>query len=120
MTTLRQLAREHQEHPGPVRCIGDVLVTIFGDGCADLPNDPNVLAARLLGVDPSVLTDDRHIIEFRNDGWTIQHPARERLNDTLFDCDMAAWDGGDLGLRGRYVLVFDEDGVLCLGDQVGE
>jgi hypothetical protein len=63
-------------------------------------------------------TDDRHIIDFRNDGWTIQHPVRERLDGSLFDCDMSNWDGGDIGYRGRYVLLFDEDGQLVIGDEV--
>ena len=61
---------------------------------------------------------DDHLIEFRNDGWTIQHPIIERIDGSLFDCPFAAWDGGDIGYRGRYVLYSDEDGQLCIGEEV--
>jgi hypothetical protein len=36
---------------------------------------------------------DRHIIQFSDQGWTIQHPLSERLNDTLFNCELSYWDG---------------------------
>jgi hypothetical protein len=58
--------------------------------------------------------DGDHLIEFREDGWTIQHTLAERLNGTLFDCPRSTWTGGDPGLRGRYVL--NEDGTI--GDEV--
>lgn len=61
---------------------------------------------------------DDHLIEFRNDGWTVQHPIAERIYGVLFDCDFAHWDGGDIGCRGRYVLYADNDGQLCVGNKV--
>lgn len=61
---------------------------------------------------------DDHLIEFRNDGWTVQHPVIERIDGTLFDCRFANWDMGDIGLRGRFVLVENELGELCIGDKV--
>ena len=60
---------------------------------------------------------DDHLIEFRNDGWTIQHPISERIDGSLFDCQFAIWDGGDIGHRGRYVLYADEDGQLNIGSE---
>lgn len=54
---------------------------------------------------------DDHLIEFRNDGWTVQHPISERIDGTLFDCEFN-WDGGDIGYRGRYKLYHDELGNL--------
>ncbi len=60
---------------------------------------------------------DDHLIEFRKNGWTVQHPVAERIEGSLFECRFANWDGGDVGLRGRYVLYYDEDqGALCIGD----
>lgn len=61
---------------------------------------------------------DEHLIEFRNDGWTIQHPIAERLDGSMFDCPMANWDGGDIGYRGQYVLYQDDDGQLNIGAEV--
>lgn len=72
------------------------------------------LVLEALGFD----TDPRHIIEFRDDGWTIAHPLEERLNlDTLFGCGVT-WSDGDIGYRGRYYLWFDEDGEAVVGDPV--
>ena len=49
--------------------------------------------------------DERHIIQFTDDGWTIAHPLSERRDlDSLFDCDLQ-WDGDDPGVRGRFVLI---------------
>ncbi len=49
-----------------------------------------------------------HVIEFRDDGWTIKHTLAERLDgDAVFDCDLACWAGGDPGVRGRFELVDD-------------
>jgi hypothetical protein len=53
---------------------------------------------------------DYHVIELRDDGWTVMHPFAERLKpETLFACSMR-WEDGDIGVRGRYVL--NEDGTL--------
>lgn len=29
-----------------------------------------------------------HLVEYRTDGYTLQHPLTERLDGTLFDCDL--------------------------------
>lgn len=65
--------------------------------------------------------DERHQIQFTNDGWTIQHPLHERLDGSLFDCDLrwvpdvdpdsASLHGNkDPGLRGVFWL--DDDGTI--------
>lgn len=54
--------------------------------------------------------DDQHLIEFRDDGWTIQHTLGERTAATLFDCPISHWGGGDPGVRGRFVL--NDDGTI--------
>lgn len=59
---------------------------------------------------------NEHLIEFRNNGWTVQHPLKECIDGSLFDCPMANWEGGDIGYRGRYVLYADEDGQLNIGE----
>ena len=61
---------------------------------------------------------DHHLIEFRNDGWTIQHTLTERVDGSLFDCPFALWPYGDLGYRGRFVLLTDEDGDMTIGARV--
>lgn len=61
------------------------------------------------------LTDDdhNHVIQFDENGWTIQHPLIERLKGSLFSCPMK-WQGGDLGLRGRYMML----GNFHVGDEI--
>lgn len=54
---------------------------------------------------------DDHLIEFRDDGWTVQHPFGERVDGSMFNCGFK-WQGGDIGYRGRYVLHRDEHGDL--------
>jgi len=65
------------------------------------------------------ILDDRHLIQFTDSGWTIAHPIRERLDlDTLFDCK-ADWGGDDPGMRGRFVLEWDEESYdWALGDRL--
>ena len=64
------------------------------------------------------LFDRRHLIELRPDGWTIQHPLHERLEGSLFDC-AATWDLDDIGMHGRFVLVWDEQAdEWVLGDRL--
>jgi hypothetical protein len=64
------------------------------------------------------LTETEHVIQFTNDGWTIAHPLVERLDlDTLFDCGMR-WDFGDIGIRGRYWLSWNDDGEPFVGAQI--
>lgn len=57
-----------------------------------------------------------HVIEFRDDGWTICHTLHERLRGDIFSCPISNWGGGDPGLRGRYVLNLDG----TLGDRVDD
>lgn len=62
---------------------------------------------------------DRHVIEFRADGWTIMHPLACRPN--LFDCPLnrAAEQRitAPLGELGRYAIDL-VDGRLILGEKV--
>lgn len=76
------------------------------------------LTNRAMGNPEPIEFDTEHEIEFRNDGWTVQHPISERLDGSLFDCDFANWDAGDIGYRGRYTLYMDEDGQLNIGDKL--
>jgi hypothetical protein len=66
------------------------------------------------------MRDDHHLIELRQDGWTIAHPIRERLDlDTLFDCQ-AYWRDGDIGVYGRFQLLHeDEYDNWVLGERCG-
>jgi len=68
--------------------------------------------------------DARHIIQFREDGWTIKHPLSCRLGD-LFGCrvNLAAEDlDGPPVPPGRYEVagVSDIDGRLLIGDRVDQ
>lgn len=56
-----------------------------------------------------LLDEEHHVIQFTDRGWTIAHPLKERLNDTLFSCRVT-WNDGDPGWRGRYWLL--EDGII--------
>lgn len=54
---------------------------------------------------------DAHIIQFREDGWTIQHPIRERIKGTLFSCPIHEFSYENFHtFRGYYWL--NEDGSL--------
>lgn len=53
-----------------------------------------------------LLAEEDHIICFRDSGWTIQHPLKERLDGSLFDCE-AFWDYDDPGSRGLFWLKND-------------
>ena len=57
---------------------------------------------------------ERHVIELRDDGWTIQHPLSCRPN--LFDCivNFAAMKVDDLYHRpsGRYYCTVDNDKLV--------
>ncbi len=80
--------------------------------------------AHALGLDPlmkvselhalgKAWADDRHLIRFTNDGWTIQHPLRERIDGTLFDCEVR-WTWGHEGFMGVWEIGYDEDGYEIL------
>lgn len=72
---------------------------------------------RLVNRFEDLLVEERHVIQFGNGGWTVAHPLNERINGTLFDCKVH-WDWDDPGVRGKFWLEYDEDGVLVLGDKV--
>lgn len=55
------------------------------------------------------LGDGRHIVELRDDGWTIQHPVGERIDGSLFDCKVG-WKLGAPNVTGRFYL--NDDGSL--------
>lgn len=82
-----------------------------------------VEALRVLGVD---LVDAQHVIEFRADGWTIQHPLACRLNGQLFDCPVNQVAGVDLRALdgppappGQYECDINDLGDrLLIGDRV--
>lgn len=57
-----------------------------------------------------------HVIEFRDDGWTIRHTLNERLCGDIFSCPLSSWAGGDPGVRGRYLLIDN----TTIGPQQGE
>lgn len=57
----------------------------------------------------AMLAETHHVIQFTDNGWTITHPLTERLDGSLFDCD-AFWDRDDPEVRGRFELLFDDDG----------
>lgn len=37
-------------------------------------------------IDTYKLDEERHMVRFDSEGWTIQHPVVERITGTLFDC----------------------------------
>jgi hypothetical protein len=87
----------------------NIATNIYIESIIDQRDRARELAARLeeelAAATHRGLHDDEHLIEFRDDGWTIQHTLTERLNGTLFDCPLSNWTGGDPGERGRFLLV---------------
>lgn len=78
-----------------------------------LENEIKALKAEL----ETYKASEQHIIELRDDGWTIQHPLSCRPN--LFDCIYNMVAGGDLvdaareqGQRGRFYCDLSEDGRI--------
>ncbi|MEV1013754.1 MULTISPECIES: DUF6085 family protein [unclassified Micromonospora] len=78
-------------------------------------------AARLAPADD----DPRHIAEFRDEGWCIQHPLACRQNGGLFGCPFnraaLALDSPPAQL-GRFVVDLSDEGQggdLVIGDRVG-
>lgn len=62
---------------------------------------------------------DAHVIDVRDDGWTIRHPLSCRPN--LFDCEVNRAAGPSRQLPvdpGRYACWTDDQGVLNIGDPV--
>lgn len=57
------------------------------------------------------LTERRHAVEFRDDGWTVQHPLHERLDGTLFDCRVGFGHLAEPPELGRFWI--EADGSLA-------
>jgi len=57
-----------------------------------------------------------HIVEFREDVFTVRHPLRERLGDELMRCDLhsylAALSGPPVQ-PGRYRMAWNPAGIGC-------
>lgn len=49
-----------------------------------------------------LLDEDWHTIQFNRLGWTVSHPLSERLDGSLFDCNVT-WDGSP-HVPGRFKL----------------
>lgn len=68
------------------------------------------------------MTDDaEHVIDLRDDGWTIKHPLTCRPN--LFDCpaNTAARNLAESpAVPGRYVCDVDDSGQLVIGEPAGQ
>lgn len=50
-------------------------------------------------------SETEHVVKVDAEGFSIQHPLRERLNGELFDCRLHAWmrkQGGPPVRPGRY------------------
>jgi hypothetical protein len=73
--------------------------------------------------EPSPLPDSEteHVVEFREDGWTIKHPLACRPN--LFDCAVNRAAGRALqeppAEFGRFACGLAEDGQFVVGDRRG-
>lgn len=66
------------------------------------------------------LGEQRHIAEFRADGFGLQHPVECRPN--LIDCpvsrELEALDESPVGAAfGHYVVTLDDDGTVHIGDR---
>lgn len=53
----------------------------------DLPSEDVLELARAIVADPHHAD---HILELREDGWTLKHPIAERIGNDLFKCPLAA------------------------------
>ena len=49
-----------------------------------------------------------HLIRFDDDGWTMEHPARERVLGSLLEC---TYRGPDLDPQVRGVFILNPDGT---------
>lgn len=116
---------------------GDRLMVVFPPGAITEPHDldrlkalmeerfPDVEMVLLAGVaqvvhQPAEPVDEPHLIEFREDGWTIQHPLRCRPR--LFDCPVNRAAEARNILKspdavGIYECDANEFGELVVGDR---
>jgi hypothetical protein len=106
------------------------LVRVIADGCGRASTDgaefPQMLAHEILRagyrfVDPAVA----HMIDFREDGWTLSHPLSCRAGGqtALFECSVNRLAGATFvqapPILGRFPISVDETGkILTLGDRV--
>jgi hypothetical protein len=65
---------------------------------------------------------ERHVVDLREDGWTVMHPLSCRPN--LFDCDVNKAADRDLDKPpaelGRFVCGLDGDGQFTIGQRALE
>lgn len=113
----RAWTTHERAHPVPEQCSGDEPA----EDCCDREGLRAVLDALAAAGRLAPADDPRHIIQFREDGWTIKHPLTCRIGD-LFGCrvNLAAEDlDGPPVPPGRYeASVSDIDGRLQIGDRV--
>ncbi len=67
------------------------------------------------------LNGQRHVAEFREDGWTLKHPLACRPN--LFDCALsraAEFLDGPPAALGRYPVELDQTGLLVVVGAEGD
>lgn len=70
----------------------------------------------------TTVTADRHVIDLRDDGWTILHPLACRPN--LFNCRLSqvamTLSEQDTTLRGRFFCWLENTGQLVIGSPASE
>ena len=72
----------------------------------------------------AILDADRpfHVVELRDDGWSIEHPIGCRAHG-LLNCELhQKWTVVAPSFRhplGRYQLLLDDEGVPMVGEEVG-
>lgn len=67
----------------PMGC-GETLHAVFGTVACSHALCPQPSAVDLILADP----ETEHVVQLQDDGYSIKHPLRERLNDQLLDCDL--------------------------------
>lgn len=102
--------------PPTTRCVNDTN----GDGdCAACARNPNAPCRQPSLPLPDSETETEHVVEFREDGWTIMHPLACRPN--LFDCAVNRAAGRALeeppAEFGRFACGLAEDGQFVVGDR---
>ncbi len=110
-----------------------LLFAILADHIEDLIDKGNLPVDLPLATQQRLDTDDanvheytesqrlhanEHIINLTPGKWIIQHPLSERLDGSLLDCSVE-WSEEDLGVYGRFVLVWDDEAdEWVLGDRL--
>jgi hypothetical protein len=102
-------------HPAPLNA-----VPVWVRCC--WPDCPRPTAAH------EILSDreTEHIVDLGEEAFTLRHPLRERLDDTLLDCDIHARlsAGGRPASTGRYRVrlntIEEPDGVLMTFESLGD